>query len=356
MMRGNLYISSSDRRKTIKRNNILYITKIIAIIIIVVPIFNYYGTLYKSAADKNIINAFTKQRFDDFYALEENSIDMVFVGSSHSYCTFDPDIIDTGLNVKSFQMGTPLQHPDTTYYEIKEILKTQKPDYIVMEVYWDMLDDSFDLQQANAFFEVLKSDDIKKEYIKNVFSISNKFKYSLLAIRFQKDYFAYKGNEIEKKIEQKFGVSKKQTETQQGEEYYKAKGYVYSNQNMLSTEYDITNQFRNFDGKNFEIDKTQKKYMDNIVALCKNENIKLIFVTAPVANVSMGYIKNYDYVHNIIAAFAEKNSIPYIDYNIKNMRKNMLTNANFRDDAHLNHSGVEIVDNDFIKWFNENVQ
>lgn len=354
-MQESSYTSSSDRRKAVRKNNILCLIKILAVIIIVVPLFNYFGSLYKSAADKNVINAFTKQRFDDFYALEENSLDMVFLGSSHSYCTFDPEIIDSGLNLNSFQMGTPLQHPDTSYYELKEILKTQHPEYVVMEVYWDVLDDKFDLQQANSFFEVLKSEDIKNEYIKNVFPLADKVKYYLLPIRYQQSYFAYEGSQMEKEIENKYGVTKKQGEVQQGEEYYRSKGYVYSNQLMISTEYDTTNQFRNFDGKDFEINSTQRKYIEKIVKLCKDENIQLIFVTAPVANVSMGYIKNYDLVHNAVAAMAAENGVPYIDYNIENKKRDMLTNENFRDDAHLNHSGVEIVDYDFIQWFKENI-
>ena len=354
-MQESSYTSSSDRRKAVRKNNILCLIKILAVIIIVVPLFNYFGSLYKSAADKNVINAFTKQRFDDFYALEENSLDMVFLGSSHSYCTFDPEIIDSGLNLNSFQMGTPLQHSDTSYYELKEILKTQHPEYVVMEVYWDVLDDKFDLQQANSFFEVLKSEDIKNEYIKDVFPLADKVKYYLLPIRYQQSYFAYEGSQMEKEIENKYGVTKKQGEVQQGEEYYRSKGYVYSNQLMISTEYDTTNQFRNFDGKDFEINSTQRKYIEKIVKLCKDENIQLIFVTAPVANVSMSYIKNYDLVHNAVAAMAAENGVPYIDYNIENEKRDMLTNENFRDDAHLNHSGVEIVDYDFIQWFKENI-
>ena len=354
-MRENSYTSSSDRRKTVRKSNIICFIKIPMVIIIAVPVFFYYGGVYKKAADKNVINAFTKQRFDDFYALEENSLDMVFVGSSHAYCTFDPDIIDKGLNIKSFQMGTPLQHPDTTYYELKEILRTQKPKYVVMELYWDVLDDKFDLKQANSFFEVLKSNDIKEEYIKKVFPLSDKLKYYLLPIRYQQDYFAYEGSLMEKDMEEKYGVSKRQAETQQGEEYYRSKGYVYSNQLMVSTEYDSTNQFRNFDGKDFEIDKTQRKYIEKISELCRENGITLVFVTAPVANVSMEYIKNYENVHNSVAAMAAENGVPYIDYNVENIKKGLLTNENFRDDAHLNHSGVEIVDYSFIEWFRENI-
>ena len=352
-MQENLYTSSSKKRK-FKRSVRCAIT-IVAVIIIVMPIFNYFGGLYKSAADKNVINAFTKQRFDDFYALEPNSLDMVFIGSSHPYCTFDPEIIDAGLGTRSFQMGTPNQCPDTSYYELREILKYQSPKYVVMEIYWDVLDDGFELKQANSFFEVVKSNDIKEEYIKKGFPLSDKVKYSLLPIRYQQDYFAYEGNEMQKDIEQKYGVAKKQTEVQQGEEYYRSKGYVYSNQLMISTEYNTTNQFRGLDGKDFEIDSHQKKYLDLIVELCREQNIELVFVTAPVANVSMEYIQNYDAINKVVSDYAAENNVPYIDYNMENIQRNLLTNENFRDDAHLNHSGVEIIDADFIIWFRDNV-
>lgn len=62
--------------------------------------------------------------------------------------------------------------------------------------------------------------------------MSDKIKYALLPIRYQQDYFAYEGNEMEKELEEKYGVTKKQTEKQVGEEYYRSKGYVYSNQLM----------------------------------------------------------------------------------------------------------------------------
>jgi len=352
-MRENSYISSSDKKKN---SNIPYIIKLFAVILIVVPIFCFVGAKYKAAADKNVINAFTKQRFDDFYALEENSLDIVYVGSSHSYCTFDPEIIAENTGLKGFQMGTPLQHPDTTYYSLVEIFKTQKPEFVVMEVYWDMLDNDFELKQANSFFEVVKSEELKSEYIKEVFPLRDKIKYFLLPIRYQQDYFAYEGNEMSKNIESKYSVHKKYTETQQGEEYYRSSGYVYSDQTMISTEYDTTNQFRGFDGKDFKIHKAQMKYMKKIVDICNEYDARLIFVTAPVANVSMEYIKNYDLVNKAVSDFAEANGVGYIDYNIINEGGQMLHHSNFRDDAHLNHSGVEIVDNHFSNWLKKNYQ
>ena len=55
-----------------------------------------------------------------------------------------------------------------------------------------------------------------------------------------------------------------------------------------------------------------------------------------------------------MAALAEEVHANYIDYNVINQQIGMLTNENFRDDAHLNDSGVQIVDRHFINWLTEN--
>lgn len=335
-------------------SNFKTILKLVVFLIIVGVAFNKIGAKYKAAADKNIINAFTQQRYNEFYEQEPNSIDMVFIGSSHSYCTFDPEIIDPILGTSSWQLGTPLQHYDTSYYVLKEVLNYQKPKKVVLELYWDILKDEFEMKQANTFFEVLKNQSLKDEYIKNVFPLNEKVKYNLFPIRYQQDYFAYEANEIQTKIEEKYGVEKKATPEIVGTEYYRSRGYTFCDVVMPENEYNETNQFKNFDGEDWEFNNVQKKYIKKIIELCEKEGIELYFVTAPIANVSMEYIENYDVVHNTVAEFAKEYGIPYIDYNIVNKETGMLQNENFRDDAHLNHSGVQIVDKYFAEWLRNN--
>lgn len=335
-------------------SNIKFMTKILIYSICVILLFQQVGFRYQQAASHNVINAFTQKRFEDFYALPQNSLNMVFIGSSHSYCTFDPENFDRYFGTSSYQMGTPLQHFDTSYYELQEIYNTQNPDVVVLEIYWDVLDDTFEMKQANSFFEVLQNEVLQKDYIKNVFPLSEKVKYYLLPMRFQQDYFAYEANEMEKKLQQKYGLQKKKVIYQQGEEYYRSKGYVYCNMGMLPSEYDETNQFKNLDGKYWELDDTQYGYVKKIAQLCEQKGSELVLVTAPIALVSMDYIKNYDIIHSKLQQIANDVGANYIDYNIVNQQTNMLTNENFRDDAHLNDSGVQIVDNHFINWLTEN--
>ncbi len=335
------------------KDNIKFLIKIFIFILCLIPMIIFIGKKYSSASTENVINLFNQRRFEDFYALEENSLDMVFLGSSHSYCTFNPEIFDNNLGTNSFQLGMPLQHPDSTYYTLKEVLNYQKPKVVVMEVYFDLLKNDFELNQVKTLFQVLDNEDLKNEYIKEDFPLSEKVKYKTNILKYQADYFAYKGNEYNNKIKNKFNVKDKETKKQKGIEEYASKGYVYCNYTMLEDEYDKTNQFKNLDGKDFEFSNTQKDFLIKIINLCKENDIELIFVTAPIANVSLDYIQNYDLIHNQIANFAKENNIFYIDYNLINKEENLLTNENFRDDAHLNDSGVKIVSNHFLDVLKE---
>jgi len=343
-MRENSFISSSK-----------IIIKLIIFVFIAAAVFFRFGKDYKAAAERNAVNAYTKSRFDDFYALDKNSLDMVFIGSSHSYCTFDPEKIYEHLGVQSFQMGTPLQHADTTYYSLKEIYNYQNPEYVVMELYWDVVDDDFEPKQADSFFEVLQNDELKEEYMKEVFPTGAKAKYALPAIRFQQEYFAFRSSEMEKEITEKTGVTKTVIQTSNGTEYYRSLGYTFCDTIIPESEFDRTNQFKHLDGKDWEFSDTQVKYLEKIIKLCEEKDSQLIFVTAPIANVSMDYIKNYDVLNEKLASFAEKHEVPYIDYNIVNREEKLLEIENFRDDAHLNDSGVAIVDKHFSHWFKKNI-
>lgn len=320
-------------------------SKIAAFVLFLTVPLVYYGDLFQAANAKNKINAFNVKRFEDFYAADE--LDLIFVGSSHSYCTFDPEIFDERLGTSSFQLGMPQQLPDATYYTLLEVLNYQKPKTVVMELYWGMLSDKFNQKQAGMLFQVLDNKELEREYFNKVYPASEKLKYFVKPVRFSQDYLAMKNAELEEYMTEEFGVVK-ETAKDSGVEYYRSKGYVYCDHIISEDKLDRTNQFKNFDGKSFEIDNTQKKYIEKIAELCRQNDINLIFVTAPVAPVSMEKIKNYGLVNKKVGELCESFGVPYFDYNMINTEEQLLENENFRDDAHLNHSGITIVCNHFI--------
>ena len=336
-MRGNLYIFSFN---------------VILFSVMTLYFCTTVGRAYTDAASKNHVNAWNLQRFQDFYATERDTLDMVFIGSSHSYCTFDPLLIDDLLGVNSFQMGMPQQTADGTYYTLREILNYQSPSVVVMEVYWMLLDKAFDLRQAEMLFQVLENEELKAEYIARSFPISERVKFYLPFIRFQQDFFMYKNQQLLNHFEEEHGLvnwDERWAVPQEGVEHYSDKGFMFSDFNIPLSHFGRSNQFNGFDGYNWELHSNQRRYLEKIVELCKREGIELIFVTAPVANISMEIIQNYHAVHNVINDFAIEHNIRYLDFNL--IVDELFTNENFRDDAHLNYSGAVIACKYFAEWF-----
>lgn len=108
------------------KKNLIYVLKGILFLFALIPMIFVVGNKYSAASTENQINNYNESRWNEFYELPKNSLDMVFLGSSHSYCTFDPENFDSVLGTSSYQLGMPLQHMDSTYFTLLEVLNYQK--------------------------------------------------------------------------------------------------------------------------------------------------------------------------------------------------------------------------------------
>jgi hypothetical protein len=95
----------------------------------------------------------------------------------------------------------------------------------------------------------------------------------------------------------------------------------------------------------------QAFFLDKIVELCKEEEINLILVTAPVSNLQFYKLRNYDDFHKTIAAYAALHGLPYLDFNKINAERNLFGDEHFMDARHLNYQGVKIANDYFMEWF-----
>ena len=77
-------------------------------------------------------------KIPDFY--QEDEWDVLFFGTSASYCSFDPAVFDE-YGLKTYNRGRQQQPINYTYYYIKEALETSKVDVVVLETfaltYWE---------------------------------------------------------------------------------------------------------------------------------------------------------------------------------------------------------------------------
>ena len=106
------------------------------------------------------------------YATKDNLMDVIFLGSSHCYCTISPDVLWGNYGIAGFNMTTSGQDKNTTYHLLKEALKTQSPKVVCVEV-WGMTSDEHGVQ-GNIYRNMLamklsqNSIDLVESYIDEV--------------------------------------------------------------------------------------------------------------------------------------------------------------------------------------------
>ena len=72
-------------------------------------------------------------RWRTFYAVPQDTIDVVFLGTSHAYHSFNPEVIDEIIPIRSHSLGIPGDSIQTTYHEIQSILRRQQPKLILID-------------------------------------------------------------------------------------------------------------------------------------------------------------------------------------------------------------------------------
>ncbi|MBQ4304600.1 MAG: hypothetical protein II774_08940, partial [Lachnospiraceae bacterium] len=65
--------------------------------------------------------------YHDFYSMEENTVDVIFLGSSHCYSAFCPQYLYNEYGIRSYNLGSSQQCMTVAYYWLKEALQTQSP-------------------------------------------------------------------------------------------------------------------------------------------------------------------------------------------------------------------------------------
>lgn len=73
-------------------------------------------------------------QLSDFYELEEDTVDVLFVGSSHVYYSINTCLLYDNYGMASYLLASPGQPVWISYYFLEEALKTQSPRLVVLDV------------------------------------------------------------------------------------------------------------------------------------------------------------------------------------------------------------------------------
>lgn len=268
------------------------------------------------------------RKWNDIHA-SENQYDVIIMGSSRAYCSYNPAVIDSITNTNTYNMGTGAQNVIESYYYLKELLRFQKPNYVVFETFLPSFisqPDHFNvLTNAKFMSEKGKNDmilgDFKGQATLNFFFPIMKYKY-----RFRKQLMVsagVEGNEIQ-------------------DNPTWIKGYLYSSKVVDSSQVKNFGKVETFENVNVSTEYA-KKYIGLLRELCEEYGVKLIGVRAPYPPSRMAQMAS-DSTNEYFTVLYASYDIPFYDFNYDS--NTQYSDFDFTDSHHMNYYGANKVSAD----------
>lgn len=276
----------------------------------------------------------------EFYQQED--IDSLFLGSSLVFCGYDPGIMDEVWGENTYLAATPVQKIDGGYYLLKEAIKKNKIKTVYVDMFYrhfrdipeDRTEDHMEyiycitdyMKNSWNRFDFLINASGYDQYI-NSFFVPSRYGNYLLDL-----------NRFERVVKSKRSESYVNYEAPEG--FYKGAMFnpgSIGNPNMVGEL-----QRHNFAYIEEEvISQYSLDYLDKMVELCKDEEIRLVLVATPITNLFIQSIGNYDVYYNYMKEYAEENEIEYYDFNLCKADILNLEREDFLDTIHLSGVGNE---------------
>lgn len=266
-----------------------------------------------------------------FYNLENDSLDAIFFGSSHSYATFSPDIIEAETGLKTYNFATQQQPIYITYHYMIEALKTQQPKYFILETKMLAVDDEY------------ASEGVIRDAIDKMKNSLNKYEAIQVSVKNEEEKASYYFNII--KYHTRYNSLTK-TDIITGLTYkgLDNRGFISlpSNKDIIVDNSEIIKI-----SSQESLAEKNLKYLNKIIKLANDNDIKIIFVKSP-CTLKVDEQKKY----NWLKKYAQEKNISYIDYNYYFNELN-LGIGDFYDNGHLSGTGAAKVSKAFAEYLKE---
>lgn len=265
----------------------------------------------------------------NFYKQKKNTIDVIGLGSSHTYTSLNPDIFYENLKLNLYDFATQQQPTWITYYYLKEALKYQQPKYVIFDVHMPVVENTN-----------YASDSVNRDAIDKMKMSINKINVINTSVENINDRFSYYVNIIKYHTRYK--------ELTKGDIATAFFGKTINNKGYIA----LTNDEYVFDGiiynnQKLKINEKSEKYLNKIIDLCKEKNIKLILIKTPCVYNSFDIAK-LNYIEDI----AKEKDIMFLNY-VKNIDKlNLNYNTDFYDSGHLSITGSQKISLDIVNTIN----
>jgi hypothetical protein len=246
-------------------------------------------------------------RFQE-YRLQRD-LDILFVGSSHCYRSFDPRFYDA-RGLRTFNMGSTSQTPLNSYYLLRDEIGRLRPRLMVIELYWETLAND----GLESFLDLNENLAMREELAAMALATRNPRAFNgLLARLLELD------RPRVEEIELRLGRGDTYVEggfVERAEELRKA---------METERHPVKLQQRQLD------------YLSRLVELARDSGARVALVIQPVPLATRQAVTNLDEVMERLHRFAADRRVPLLDFN-ETMR---LEPDDFFDHHHLSRTGAD---------------
>lgn len=252
---------------------------------------------------------------DQLYNTDKGLIDLVFLGSSHCYYGIYPELLWEEQGIAAFDLAVSAQDRDSTYYQLKELLKTQHPKVVVVDIY------------GICYEEHLVESNVYRNYLS--------MKFSLNSIR---HIMTYTEQEKQKELLARWPII--HTRYRELKEYdfvpYEpsiiGRGSLITWNITVVEEGNGVNRCETVQPLN---DKNQE-WVQNLIKLSEEEDFNLVFTLIP--------WKREDEKQAILNGFKKyikDKEITFIDFTELTEELNICSETDWTDPEHLNARGAE---------------
>lgn len=246
------------------------------------------------------------------YSMEDDLVDVLFLGSSHCYFSIDNSILWDKYGLSSFSMTISGQDLASTYYSMREVFKTQTPEAVFIELYGTTFEkhgiqgnlyrNALALKYSENFFGIIDAivpENDKKDFI---------LKWPIIHTRYK---------ELQK-------------------EDFKATQPGFIGSYFISETTDIGELSIYKGNDTVAISETNQAWLQKIIDFAKEKNTDLYFFVIPYS-ASEDTQKEYKYIEKLAA---EQNVLTINFFDIFDEIA-INTKTDYCDSGHTNSSGAE---------------
>lgn len=282
------------------------------------------------------------QLIEGLYNHTGDVYDVVLMGGSHMNGGIDPNVLWHNYGITSFNYATGGQSIDVTYYMLKEVLKNHKNPIIVVDAgYLAQSTEYGDQGYISNAIDNMRFSINKIEAIINCVPFWDRLSYFFPFLKYH-----YRWNEL---TQNDFNYN--------SAEYYYLKGFD-SGSDKYGKQDSTANQTSQTVSGTVDIPPNSLKYLNKIIDLCKQNNLKLILVNLPFdyneEKGKPGWVQEQAKMYNKVAEITKKNNIPFINYNDEMSKIGLDFKNDMNNLGHLNIWGAYKVTMDFGNYLNEN--